>query len=171
MSLALALFPIVGVSWLDAQEFVKWLNATKIDVEGQYTLLGEAQWEYAARAGQCGKWGHGDDEGRLIEYAWYSKNGNNSTHEVELLKSNAFGLHDMQGNVGEWVQDCYHSDYWGAPKDGSAWYKNCRRDKSRVLRGGSWLEDAFEMSVTKRIFKEPEYCDSNFGFRVARSLL
>ncbi|MDO9097902.1 MAG: formylglycine-generating enzyme family protein, partial [Candidatus Methanoperedens sp.] len=99
----------------------------------------EAEWEYAARAGTTTRYSFGDDESKLIEYAWYGSNSGGKTHEVGQKKPNPWGLYDMHGNVWEWVQDSWHSNYNGAPTDGSAWEGD---GSSRVDRGGGWSYDA-----------------------------
>lgn len=88
--------PIVGVSWNDARAFAQWLGKRT----GQsYRLLSEAEWEYAARAGSPAKVSLGDSAAELGDYAWYGSNSDSKTHSVGTKKPNAFGLHDMYGNV------------------------------------------------------------------------
>jgi formylglycine-generating enzyme required for sulfatase activity len=125
--------PVINVSWDDAQRYVAWLSK----ITGKpYRLLSEAEWEYAARAGATTRYSFGDDEAMLDQYAWYSGNSINRVHPVGLKTPNAFGVFDMHGNVWEWVADCYHDDYEGAPVDGAAWTTGgCA---TRVLRGGAW---------------------------------
>lgn len=109
--------PVEHVSWNDAQEFIRRLNAK---TGKEYRLPSEAEWEYAARAGSQSAWSFGDDKGQLGNHAWYIDNSGNETHPVGQLQANKFGLFDMHGNVWEWVQDCWHFNYRGAPSDGSA---------------------------------------------------
>ncbi len=163
-------FPIVGVSWFDAQAYIAWLNANKQDKSGAYALLSEARWEYAARAGSDGKWCFGDDEGQLRDYAWYSANAKNKTHAVGELAENKFGLADVHGNVWEWVADHYHNSYQGAPKDGSAWLNIGQWEGVRVLRGGSWGYGAGDARSAFRSRGQADYRSFNVGFRVARTL-
>ena len=166
-------FPIVGVSWDDAQAYVAWLNSTKLGKQGgqgQYRLPSEAEWEYAARAGNAGKWCFGDDESKLQDFAWYSKNSDNKTHEVGGKQANKFGLHDMHGNVWEWVADEHHQNYLGAPKDGSVWQDGDIKDKFRVLRGGSWVINAAYSRSANRNYYGPDNRFNDVGFRVARTL-
>ena len=168
-----AQFPAVGVSWHNAKEYVAWLNANKQDKQGEYSLPSEAQWEYAARATTANvktKWAHGDDEALLQNYAWYDKNSGGKTHQVGTLQPNDWGLYDMHGNVWEWVEDCYQGSYRGAPQDGSAWQLNCDKDKIRVLRGGSWFDDAANSRSAIRDSGRPVYRIDGVGFRVARTL-
>jgi formylglycine-generating enzyme required for sulfatase activity len=161
-------FPVVGVSWLDAKSYVVWLNKAKLD--GKYSLLSEAQWEYAARADSNGKWSFGDDEAKLKDYAWYKDNSSKKTHVVGGLLANAWNLHDMYGNVWEWVEDCYQASYQNATTDGSAWLSSCRQDGARVLRGGSWDFSAANSRSAIRGYGRPDYRYFNVGFRVARLL-
>ena len=91
------------------------------------------------------------------------------TSPVGAYEPNAFGLHDALGNVWEWVADCWHDDYDGAPRDGSAWTRggDCGR---RVLRGGSWLSLPRILRSANRYRNDAVYRNSYFGFRVARTL-
>jgi formylglycine-generating enzyme required for sulfatase activity len=130
--------PVERVSWNDVQEFIKKLNAK----EGgdKYRLPTEAEWEYACRAGSNGKWHFGDNENQLGDYAWYTANSGNETKPVGQKKPNAFGLHDMHGNVWEWCQDWYGKDYYGnSPKTDPTGPSS---GSYRVYRGGSWPDTA-----------------------------
>ncbi len=135
--------PVESVSWSDVQEFIRKLN----EKEGtdKYRLPSEAEWEYAARAGTTTKYSFGDDESKFGDYAWYVSNSGDKTHEVGQKKPNPWGLYDMHGNVLEWVQDKWHSNYNGAPTDGSAW----EGDGYRVIRGGSWVGSAGRFPVRR----------------------
>lgn len=167
--------PVETVSWDDVQEFLKRLNQK---TGRQYRLPTEAEWEYAARAGKRTTYWWGDEVSR--EYANYGHDeccGGNaqgldrweSTAPKGQFRSNPFGLHDMHGNVWEWVQDCYLPDYNGAPEDGSAVeVANCSR---RVLRGGSWFSYARELRTTYRFGSPPDYRGVDMGFRLARPAL
>jgi formylglycine-generating enzyme required for sulfatase activity len=124
--------PVEQVSWEDAQEFIRKLNAKEGGTK--YRLPTEAEWEYAARAGSTTAYSFGDDVTQLGEYAWYDQNAGNTTHPVGQRKPNAWGLYDMHGNVWEWVQDWYGA-YAAAtvtdpqgPASGS----------DHVFRGGGW---------------------------------
>ena len=115
--------PASNLSWEDAQRYVRWLSA----VTGKkYRLLTEAEWEYANRGGTKTQYSFGDDESSLGEYAWYDGNSKKQPQPVGKKKPNAFHLYDMHGNVWEWLDDCWHDTYEGAPSNGSAWTE-CER--------------------------------------------
>jgi formylglycine-generating enzyme required for sulfatase activity len=154
--------PVEAVSWNDVQEFIGKLN-TKTGKH--YRLPTEAEWDYACRAG-----GHqtycGSDN--ADEVGWFQNNSGGTTHPVASKLPNAFGLYDMSGNVSEWVQDCWHADYAGAPADGSAWTsETCTH---RVIRGGSWDEDQRDAYAANRDKLGAGLRFNNFGFRLARAL-
>lgn len=152
--------PVEGVTWDDALTFLKKLS----DLAGkEYRLPTEAEWEYACRAGGRSKFCGGDD---LNSLGWYGANSLDKTHPVAGKKPNAWGLHDMSGNVWEWVFDVWHKDYEGAPTDGSAWPGE--RDSGRVLRGGSWNYGAGVARAASRYGIGTT--DLGNGFRPARSL-
>ena len=154
--------PVEKVSWNDAQEFVRKLN----EMEGtdKYRLPSEAEWEYAARAGTTTRYSFGNDESDLSDYAWYKGNSGSKTHPVGKKKPNAWGLYDMHGNVWEWVQDWCHSNYDGAPTDGSAW--EIGSSSNRVFRGGSWYGFARICRPAFRNNRDPGHRDSDLGFRL-----
>ncbi len=164
--------PIVQVSWKVAQDFIKWLN--KVD-GGGYRLPSEAEWEYTCRAGgrhvYCGS-------NKIGDVAWYkvpggffdiSAKGREHVYAVGQKSANAFGLYDMSGNVWEWVQDCYHANYRGAPDDGSAWETDCKND-IRPLRGGSWDSPEGNTRAANRSSDSPRTGLLTYGFRVARTV-
>lgn len=162
--------PVEQVNWHDAQTFVRRLS----EQTGQaYRLPTEAQWEYAARAGTDTTWYFGDDANQLRQHAWYSANSGDETRPVGQLKANAWGLHDVHGNVFEWVEDCYHGSYRGAPTNGSAWTTNCYTydgSTPRVLRGGSWASNLRNTRSALRYWSIPDSRSILYGFRVARML-
>ncbi len=124
----------------------------------------EAEWEYAARAGTQTRYSFGDDERKLGEYAWYYENSGDRAQPVGTRQPNPWGLYDMHGNVWEWVQDCWHENYSGAPTDGSAWEAdNCQQ---RVLRGGSF--DFWAGSCAPRRLGSTRVPGPDDGFRCAR---
>ena len=150
--------PIVNVSWDDAAEYAAWLSA---QTGKRYRLPTEAEWEYAARAMSSTRYSWGDEVGsnqancdnKFCRDPW------EYTAPVGSFATNAWGLHDMEGNVYEWVQDCWNDSYAGAPGDGSAWESgDCNR---RVGRGGSWYGGREDLRSTSR----------NGGMRALRSLV
>lgn len=156
--------PVETVSWYDAQDFIKKLNAR---TGKTYRLPSEAEWEYAARANRIANWHYGDDQRQLRQFAWYSLNSGGKTRQVGTLTPNVFGLHDMHGNIMEWVADCYHYSYIGAPKDGSAWDSDCQKYPFRMLRGGSWRSDPVYLRSAYRIYYAPTIRSGDVGLRVA----
>lgn len=163
-------FPVINVSWDDAQEYVAWLSQQT----GQtYRLLSETQWEYVARAGSSSAYTWGNTIGPNRANCSSSSAGCGdqwrNTAPVGSFQANAFGVHDMHGNVSEWVEDCWNDSYVGAPSDGSAWRSGACGER-RVLRGGSWNG----ISRTLRSSQRDWYSNGNqysfVGFRVARTL-
>jgi len=154
--------PVINVAWNDAQEYVTWLS----EQCGQpYRLLSEAEWEYAARAGSRTRypWGHAPDKNNAnfsnSESHWSGK----QTSPVGSFGASAYGLHDMIGNVWEWVQDNWHDTYLGAPADGRAWEDG---KGQRVLRGGSWFDSSIDCRVAGRHKDFPNFRNNDLGFRV-----
>lgn len=176
--------PVVCVSFEDAKAYVEWLSA---QTGTRYRLLAEAEWEYGARAGSTASrfWGSSDEQ--ACEYANVPDRRLKSRHSRALpfetfdcddgyaetapagrYRANAFGLHDMLGNVSEWVEDCWNESYRGAPVDGSAWLiGNCGK---RGIRGGSWTYGLRSVRSAFRGRGELEYRSESLGFRVARTL-
>ena len=135
-----------------------------------YRLLSESEWEYAARAETQTRYWWGDDIGRNRANCngCGSRWDNERTAPVGSFAANPFGLHDVHGNVREWVQDCWNSDYVDAPSDGRAWeHGNCSSSR-RVVRGGAWNYRPEDLLVTRRSTGS-RYGDT-VGFRVARTL-
>jgi len=155
--------PVEMVSWNDVQDFIKKLN----EKEGgnKYRLPSEAEWEYALRAGTKTRYSFGDDESNLGDYAWYYSNSGGITRGVGQKKPNLWGLYDMHGNVWEMVQDNWHSDYSGAPTDGSAWEGS---GSVRVVRGG-WLNTIEGCRSANRDELNPGRF-SDVGFRLVRDV-
>ncbi len=154
--------PVEEVSWNDVQEFIKRLNGMTGE---NYALPSEAQWEYAARGGVANQKYSGSDYPDTV--AWYNDNSGNTTHEVGTKASNAWGLHDMSGNVWEWCQDHWHGDYTGAPADGSAW-EEADPGRGRVGRGGGWDGFAGYLRSANRYFNSPGCRYDYTGFRLLR---
>jgi formylglycine-generating enzyme required for sulfatase activity len=155
--------PVEQVSWNDAQEFIKKLNEN--DNTNKYRLPSEAEWEYAAGAGNKTIYYFGDNESDLGDYAWYDMNSGRETHEVGKKKPNKWGLYDMHGNVWEWVQDVYYDSYQDAPTDGSAWEGNASH---RVIRGGSFSYSFEYLSLTSRNNRAPDFRQYTTGFRLVK---
>ncbi len=156
--------PVACVSWNDAWSYALWLFR---ETGKRYRLPSEAEWEYAARAGTRTKYHFGNS---ITPYDANYGELNGGTMPVGSYPENAFGLHDMHGNVGEWVEDCWNDGYSGAPSDGSAWQSgNC---SFRVLRGGSWFHSPGALRSANRGWDVPGLRNygSGIGFRVARTL-
>ena len=162
--------PVVCVSWNDAKAYVKWLSE---EAGEKYRLLSEAEWEYIARAGTTTAYYF--DATTSQEQANYDEM-NNGTVEVGQYDCNAFELCDIHGNVQEWVEDCWHDDYKGAPSDGSAWRVGCDSTEdfagvdTRILRGGTWIDDRVDLRSAFRSGGTAWLRDNKTGFRVARTL-
>ena len=161
--------PAVWVSWDDAQSF---LTAANSYTGKTFRLPSEAQWEYACRAGTQFSfyWGECYEAVCIGQTAWYNGNCPFATdyyaHVVGLKMANGWGLYDMSGNVMEWCQDWFYSNYDGAPADGSAWEST--PDMCRVLRGGSFNPDYSWCRSAKRCFDTPYSTSVERGFRVVR---
>jgi formylglycine-generating enzyme required for sulfatase activity len=158
--------PARSVSWYDAQRYVAWI----VKVTGKpYRLLTEAEWEYAARGGTTTAYSWGDEIGK--GNANCTGCGSNwLIAPVGSFAANKYGLHDMHGNVWEWVEDCAHKSYEGnPPTDGSAWTAegDCNR---RIARGGSWSSDPHELRSAARGSYYKGDTASNVGFRIGRTL-
>ena len=159
--------PVLYVSWYGATAFCQWLSEK---TRQNFRLPSEAEWEYAARGGNNSKGYTYAGSNNVDEVAWYTKTTNDKgAQKVGGLKANELGLYDMSGNVYEWCADNYHSDYTGAPGDGSAWTIGGEAN-SAVLRGGSWdyYDDFLCRSAYRiRIDRNLRYID--VGFRCARA--
>jgi formylglycine-generating enzyme required for sulfatase activity len=156
--------PVEQVAWEDVQTFIRKLNA--IDGGTTYRLPTEAEWEYAARAGTTTAYSFGDDPRLLGEYAWYSENAKGKTHPVGQKKANAWGLHDMHGNVWEWVQDWYSKPY---PSGTVTDPQGPASGSIRVYRGGSWITHARYCRVSYRDDHAPGGRVVHLGFRLLRT--
>ena len=157
--------PVDQVTWLEAQSFVSRLN--RLEGTSLYRLPTEAEWEYAARAGTTTKWSFGDDPSLLSRFAWSGQHGDIGTQLVGGRAPNPWGLYDMYGNVWEWVQDCWHDNYEGAPNQATVW--NGGDCSLRMLRGGAWNSPANSTRSATRGSYSPQMNDPADGFRVARS--
>lgn len=157
--------PVINVTWDDARQYVRWLSRKT----GQaYSLPSEALWEYAARANTTSAYWWGDSMGEnLANCRNCGSQFDGQTAPVGTTKANGFGLHDVHGNVWEWVEDCWHNSYRQAPVDGSAWTTgSCTMS---VLRGGSWRDNDRAAEVTTR-GRFGLGSRNDFGFRVARQI-
>ena len=162
--------PVTDVSWNDAKSYLRWLSE---ETGKKYTLLTESKWEYAARAGTGsryhfgaairpwlanyvprGKWAHWAKR-RAVPVGTYPPNG--------------FGLHDVHGNVWEWVWDCWNESHEGAPSNGAMRWG--RGDCGRVLRGGSWAGGFRQLRAANRWWNPSWLRSAHIGFRVARDCL
>ena len=167
--------PVTNVSYQDVESYIDWINK---QTGLQYRLPTEAEWEYVARAGSTmpfstqtgtgishreanfnGEFPYGSsDKGRYLK----------KTVPVGSYAPNTFGVHDIHGNVYEFVSDCYVAGHVGNPGDGSA-----RRDgdcNRRIIRGGSWVTHGYQMRAAKRLSYTMDYRYDDFGFRLARTL-
>lgn len=176
--------PVVCVSWDDAKSYVAWI-AKKT---GQpYRLLSEAEWEYAARATATSDYSFGDNADDTCQHGnvadltardaggaatWTYANCRDGfgigTAPVGSFPANAFGLHDLHGNAWEWVEDCYHNSYAGAPSDGSAW--TAGECTLHVDRGGGWYNNRGSNRSTERASYPPANNSGNLGLRLARDI-
>jgi formylglycine-generating enzyme required for sulfatase activity len=165
--------PVINISWEDGQAYANWLSRK---TGKRYRLLSESEWEYAARAGTTTRFSHGDSVSpREANYDGSTDGSGPSdvnrqrTVPVGSFPANGFGLHDMHGNVSEWVEDCWQDDYAArTPVDGSAWLEgNCN---GRVVRGGSWEDSQVELRSAARTGGNKEDRFYTDGLRIARSL-
>lgn len=178
--------PVMCVTWADAKAYAAWLAAS---TGKPYRLPSEAEWEYAARAGNPGKYHFDGDEAQLCRYGnirdtlgrdaigkrtgkpgkeALCTDGAAFTTVVGMYEPNPFGLYDMIGNVGEIVEDCEHLNYDGAPADGSAWTSNCANDM-KIHRGGNF-GSRLGATLTGRAHTGKDNASSFEGFRVALGL-
>jgi formylglycine-generating enzyme required for sulfatase activity len=160
--------PVACVSWNDAQAYVEWLS----EKTGKaYRLPSEGEWEYAMRAGTTTDYYWGN----TIDCAKANYGGGNcnlgKTTTVGAYPANAWGLHDMAGNVWEWTMDCWHENYKSAPVDGIAWLAQQKGDcDRRGVRGGSWFSNPRNLRSAYRGRSDTIVAVDYLGFRVARVL-
>ena len=163
--------PVINVSWNDVQSYVRWLSQK---TGHAYRLLSESEWEYVARAGTETPFHFGSTIS--TDQANYNGNytygtGRKGVHREKTLSvgsfsANGWGVHDMHGNVWEWVEDCWNDSYVDAPYDGSAWASgDCR---SRVVRGGSWFSYPRYLRSAFRYRNTSDNRYNVIGFRVTR---
>jgi formylglycine-generating enzyme required for sulfatase activity len=174
--------PVACINWHDAKAYVDWLSRKTGKI---YRLLSEAEWEYTARAGSVTRFHFGDRSDGICKFgngvdqtakgshpSWTVVSLCSDSHvytaPVGSFTANDFGMHDMHGNVWEWVEDCWNESYRGAPMDGSVWASgNCGQ---RVLRGGSWTNNPNDLRTAFRNRYSAEDRYNNAGIRVARTL-
>ncbi|MCY2965419.1 MAG: formylglycine-generating enzyme family protein [Planctomycetota bacterium] len=155
--------PVVAVTWFEAYAFSEWVGGR---------LPTEAEWEYACRAGSTTKYCFGDDPAELGEYAWFDKNCGGQTQPVGTKKPNAWGLHDMHGNVWEWCHDAYQAYPRAKPgsviddalESGETYTTNVR-----VLRGGPFGGMSSVVRSSGRYFNAPDIDDGTVSFRPSRT--
>jgi formylglycine-generating enzyme len=157
--------PVEHVSWDDAQNFIKNLNA----ITGKsFRLPSEAEWEYAARGGRYSQGYLYAGSDRLKQVGWYEENSNKETKEVGLRLANELGIHDMSGNIWEWCEDDWHKNYEGAPRDGSPWINmdKPRWKSDRVVRGGSSFNNSRHCRSAFRLVFPIGHPHEYIGFRL-----
>ena len=151
--------PVETVSWDDAQEFIKKVNSSGVMPSGwKMALPTEAQWEYACRAGETGPY----SGGAIEQVAWHDENSGGETHPVGTKKPNAWGLHDMHGNVREWC-----ADWYGDSRRGGTDPSGPSSGVDRVDRGGSWYSLAAYCRAANRFRNNPDIRNRYLGFRPA----
>ena len=164
--------PVMRVSQEDAKAYATWLSA---QTGKTYRLPSESEWEYAARSGTRTRYSWGDEINCGQARYGRSPGGECSDNQdgtvpVGSFEPNAFGLYDMHGNVWEWVADCWHYNYWGAPTDGRAWTTNCTDSRQAVVRGGSWNSNPRYLRSALRLRRSPSFRVNSFGFRLVQDL-
>ncbi len=160
-----AKFPVFFVSWNDALAYTQWLGKQS---GKDYRLASEAQWEYAARAGTSTNywWGRDLGEGKAHCMACESGLDPRQPTRIGRFAANAYGLYDTAGNVQEWVYDCDHENYAGAPQDGSVFEGgDCKR---RVIRGGAFSSGPKSLRSAARDRLQADSANDSVGFRVVR---
>ena len=150
--------PVERVSWFEAIEFCRRLSRR---TGRHYTLPSEAQWEYACRAGTTTSFAFGS----LLSERQANVRSS-ATTTVGSFPANAWGLHDMHGNVWEWCADHWHENYLGAPNDGRPWIDPGVEDGTRLLRGGSRNFTPWFCRSALRFRRQPDFANDDIGFRV-----
>jgi formylglycine-generating enzyme required for sulfatase activity len=152
-------YPMIWVSWNNAQAFCRWLSQK---VNGTVRLPTEAEWEYACRAGGTSQFHSGNADSDLDGIAWHSGNSGGKTHPVGQKQANAWGLHDMSGNVWEWCQDWYGAYPSGEMTDPTG----ASSGSVRVLRGGSGCNFPVDCRSARRNLTDPTFTGNDYGVRV-----
>ncbi len=160
--------PVIRVSWENAVAYCEWLSH---ESDREYRLSSEAEWEFACRAGSRTPFAYGDELSTADANYLYDENGTRvgpgHRTPVGSFRPNNFGIHDLHGNVCEWVADAWHADYIGAPMDGSAWTEPA--SSRRVIRGGAWDYLPRLLRSSWRDWRFADQRADNIGFRVATS--
>jgi formylglycine-generating enzyme required for sulfatase activity len=164
--------PVINISWENAKSYVSWLSRK---TGKPYRLLSESEWEYAARAGTTTPFSSGDilapskaNYDGSVDGTGPSTVNRQKTMPVGSFPANRFGLHDMHGNVSEWVEDCWHDEYAATQTDSSAWLEgDCN---GRVVRGGSWEDSQGDLRSAARTGGAKDDLFYTDGLRIARSL-
>jgi len=159
--------PVENVTWFEAKSFCQKLTESAGKL---IRLPNETEWEYLCRADSTTEFFFGDDENNLTEYAWFELNGGEKTHPVGLKKPNNWGLFDIAGNVWEWCEDVWKSDYQDFPSDGSPNLKNIEKQHRRATRGASFAMNAFRCRSSYRSFDWNDTATEKLGFRVIMEL-
>jgi len=158
--------PVERVTWFDAQAFIDSLNQKEgVDL---YRLPTEAEWEYAARAGTQTPFSFGASDDALKAHAWYNANSEEHTWPAGRKKANSFGLHDIHGNVWEWVQDTYNPLFYRFSPTVDP--KNDQDNNARIIRGGGWLSIKKDMRAANRAWTRGDTGSLMIGFRVVREI-
>lgn len=152
--------PVEKVSWNDVQEFITKLNQK---TGANFRLPTEAEWEYAARGGNKSRGYKYSGSNNIGDVAWYIDNSGSKTHQVGTKAPNELGIYDMSGNVWEWCQDWYGSYSSGSQTNPTG----SSSGSYRVIRGGSWRNNARGCRVSNRDSYTPVNRGSNLGFRLA----
>lgn len=178
--------PASSVSWNDARQYTAWLSKK---TGAKYRLASEAEWEYAAGAGRghafpfgavqngdyrpiCSYANGADQDVGVVagSYRFCTDGVGREVARVGRYRPNSWGLHDMAGNVHEWVNDCWHPNYRGSPTDGSAWDADTTECRLRVARGGSWRSGIKAMRSSARNAFPPDHARATIGLRVVREI-
>ncbi len=157
--------PVESVDWHQARKFCEALSCLTLNTPDFFRLPSESEWEYAARGMTGRKYSGGN---YLPEQGWYRDNNGEETMPVGLLGPNKYGLYDLSGNVSEWCEDDWHSNYKNHPRDGRAWIgPPDKRAYHRVRRGGSFDLAPDISQCTYRYWSRPDVRSSDIGFRLA----